>query len=70
MAVPDFSLVGRLTIVIIAGVGITLFTIYYFNQKSDADADFYSPIHSMIVRINSEVPREKAFSHKMWWDAG
>jgi hypothetical protein len=57
-AIPNFYLYGQVLTVSIVAVAVILFAVYYFKQK--ADADFYSPIHAMIVRANNKVPRELA----------
>jgi hypothetical protein len=68
LAIPDLSMIYKVLIGVISGIGLILFGIYFFNLKEDAEPSFYSPLHAMIVKVNMATPREKAlkFSVGNW----
>jgi len=60
LAIPDLSMIYKVLIGGIAGIGLILFGIYFFNLKEDVEPSFYSPLHAMIVKVNMATSREKA----------
>jgi hypothetical protein len=64
LTIPDQNLSMNYKILIggIAGIGLILYGIYFFNLKEDSEPSFYSPLHAMIVKVNIETPREQALA--------
>lgn len=65
LAIPDQDLPLNYKVLIgsISAICLTIYAAVFFNQKPNAEIEklaAYSPIHAMIVRLNSEVPPEKA----------
>ena len=65
LSIPDPTLPLNFKLFIggVSAIVITIYAVYYFYQKPDTETEklaAYAPIHTIIVRVNNEIPREQA----------